>query len=126
MGQATRRRQCPAFPLYLSAGTPVPAQRPRSRTRRRPLPLAVRAASRATRNSRDARVLPQLHVIAWKEATRRMSPDRRSSTPRAGERIDRPGSQRTTTQIFKEFTFEAAHRLPFVPDGPQVRTAARP
>lgn len=26
-------------------------------------------------------------------------------------------ARRTTTQIFKEFTFEAAHRLPFVPDG---------
>lgn len=25
--------------------------------------------------------------------------------------------QATTTEIFKEFTFEAAHRLPFVPDG---------
>ena len=24
---------------------------------------------------------------------------------------------RATTEIFKEFTFEAAHRLPFVPDG---------
>lgn len=28
-----------------------------------------------------------------------------------------PGAQRTRTQIFKEFTFEAAHRLPFVPEG---------
>ncbi|MGO9790992.1 MAG: 6-carboxytetrahydropterin synthase QueD [Solirubrobacteraceae bacterium] len=28
-----------------------------------------------------------------------------------------PGASRTTTQIFKEFTFEAAHRLPFVPAG---------
>jgi 6-pyruvoyl tetrahydropterin synthase/QueD family protein len=26
-----------------------------------------------------------------------------------------PSPQRTTTEIFKEFTFEAAHRLPFVP-----------
>lgn len=25
--------------------------------------------------------------------------------------------QRTRTEIFKEFTFEAAHRLPFVPEG---------
>jgi len=25
--------------------------------------------------------------------------------------------ERTETQIFKEFTFEAAHRLPFVPEG---------
>ena len=29
-------------------------------------------------------------------------------------------------EIFREFTFEAAHRLPHVPDGPQVRTPARP
>jgi 6-pyruvoyltetrahydropterin/6-carboxytetrahydropterin synthase len=28
-----------------------------------------------------------------------------------------PPAQRTTTEIFKEFTFEAAHRLPYVPDG---------
>lgn len=28
-----------------------------------------------------------------------------------------PGAQRTRTEIFKEFTFEAAHRLPFVPEG---------
>ncbi len=27
-----------------------------------------------------------------------------------------PAEQRTRTTIFKEFTFEAAHRLPFVPD----------
>lgn len=27
-----------------------------------------------------------------------------------------PGAQRTRTEIFKEFTFEAAHRLPFVPE----------
>jgi len=26
-------------------------------------------------------------------------------------------AQRTTTEIFKQFTFEAAHRLPFVPEG---------
>jgi 6-pyruvoyltetrahydropterin/6-carboxytetrahydropterin synthase len=29
---------------------------------------------------------------------------------------DRNGRSATTTEIFKEFTFEAAHRLPFVPD----------
>ena len=29
-------------------------------------------------------------------------------------------------EIFSEFTFEAAHRLPNVPDGPQVRAPARP
>ena len=34
-------------------------------------------------------------------------------------------SQRTTTSIFKEFTFEAAHRLPYVPAGPQVPSPAR-
>jgi 6-pyruvoyltetrahydropterin/6-carboxytetrahydropterin synthase len=34
-----------------------------------------------------------------------------------GDRMESPASQRTTTQIFKEFTFEAAHRLPFVPAG---------
>src|SRR5689334_15135840 len=27
------------------------------------------------------------------------------------------GAAKATTEIFKEFTFEAAHRLPFVPDG---------
>jgi 6-pyruvoyl tetrahydropterin synthase/QueD family protein len=32
---------------------------------------------------------------------------------RAGDRSE-PAPQRTTTAIFKEFTFEAAHRLPFV------------
>jgi 6-pyruvoyltetrahydropterin/6-carboxytetrahydropterin synthase len=34
-----------------------------------------------------------------------------------GDRIASSGAQRTITQIFKEFTFEAAHRLPFVPAG---------
>ena len=29
----------------------------------------------------------------------------------------RSGATNTTTEIFKEFTFEAAHRLPFVPEG---------
>jgi 6-pyruvoyl tetrahydropterin synthase/QueD family protein len=33
---------------------------------------------------------------------------------RAGDR-SAPAPQRATTAIFKEFTFEAAHRLPFVP-----------
>ena len=28
-------------------------------------------------------------------------------------------------EIFREFTFEAAHRLPHVPAGPQVRSPAR-
>src|SRR3954467_15880296 len=35
---------------------------------------------------------------------------------RAGESAA-PQHQRTRTEIFKEFTFEAAHRLPFVPEG---------
>src|SRR5215203_6633948 len=34
-----------------------------------------------------------------------------------GEVAVRSGSRRTRTEIFKEFTFEAAHRLPFVPEG---------
>jgi len=33
------------------------------------------------------------------------------------EVIARRAAQRTRTTIFKEFTFEAAHRLPFVPEG---------
>ena len=41
--------------------------------------------------------------------------DLRSHAP--GERTSQPGPQATTTRIFKEFTFEAAHRLPFVPEG---------
>ncbi len=59
----------PDVPLYLSAGTPV----------RRPpdlrdavgaaLPLALRKRWPAIRTSADARVLPQLHVIAWGDAT---------------------------------------------------------
>ena len=31
--------------------------------------------------------------------------------------VARRGASRTRTEIFKEFTFEAAHRLPFVPEG---------
>ena len=29
-------------------------------------------------------------------------------------------------RLYKDFSFEAAHRLPNVPDRPQVRPAARP
>src|SRR4051794_7567734 len=31
--------------------------------------------------------------------------------------VARRGASRTRTEIFKEFTFEAAHRLPYVPEG---------
>ena len=31
--------------------------------------------------------------------------------------VARRGAARTRTEIFKEFTFESAHRLPFVPEG---------
>src|SRR3954451_23935668 len=41
--------------------------------------------------------------------------DLRSHGP--GQRSSQPGPQVTTTRIFKEFTFEAAPRLPFVPEG---------
>lgn len=41
--------------------------------------------------------------------------DRRAATAKPGPATVRP--VRTTTEIFKEFTFEAAHRLPHVPDG---------
>src|SRR3954451_588686 len=37
--------------------------------------------------------------------------ERASASARSGYPV------RTRTEIFKEFTFEAAHRLPFVPDG---------
>src|SRR4051812_47805803 len=48
---------------------------------------------------------------------RRMNPINLNELVRDGEVAVRPGPQRTRTEIFKEFTFEAAHRLPFVPDG---------
>jgi 7-carboxy-7-deazaguanine synthase len=57
-----------ALPLFLSAGTPVPAPveiRDRVGERYRWLCEAVAADPDLAR----ARVLPQLHVIAWKEAT---------------------------------------------------------
>jgi 6-pyruvoyltetrahydropterin/6-carboxytetrahydropterin synthase len=46
-----------------------------------------------------------------------MNPIDLNDLVRDGELAVRPGQQRTRTEIFKEFTFEAAHRLPFVPDG---------
>ena len=58
----------PALPLYLSAGTPIPTPsrlRDAVGDRYRWLCEAVAADSALG----HARVLPQLHVIAWKEAT---------------------------------------------------------
>jgi 7-carboxy-7-deazaguanine synthase len=58
----------PSLPLFLSAGTPVPAEvsiRDAVGERYRWLCEAVAADPDLAR----ARVLPQLHVIAWKEAT---------------------------------------------------------
>jgi 6-pyruvoyltetrahydropterin/6-carboxytetrahydropterin synthase len=46
-----------------------------------------------------------------------MNPIDLNELVRDGEVAVRPGSQRSRTEIFKEFTFEAAHRLPFVPAG---------
>jgi 7-carboxy-7-deazaguanine synthase len=58
----------PDVPLYLSAGTPVPAPADiRHAVGERYRWLCEQVASDAT--LADARVLPQLHVIAWKEAT---------------------------------------------------------
>ena len=55
-----------------------------------------------------------------------MSPDPDARRARAScSRDPRERSERRP-QIFKEFTFEAAHRLPFVPAGPQVPSPARP
>ena len=79
-----------------------------------------------TQTSRHARVLPQLHVIAWKEATRRMNPVELNDLGRRARRRARGRVTRARTEIFKEFTFEAAHRLPYVPAGPQVLPAPRP
>jgi 7-carboxy-7-deazaguanine synthase len=60
--------QWPSLPLYLSAGTPVPSPRPvREAVGDRYRWLCEAVARDA--DLRDARVLPQLHVIAWKEAT---------------------------------------------------------
>jgi 6-pyruvoyl tetrahydropterin synthase/QueD family protein len=41
--------------------------------------------------------------------------DRRQRAP--GSRLEETPRPATATEIFKEFTFEAAHRLPFVPEG---------
>ena len=61
--------QFPQLPLFLSAGTPVPAPaggvREAVGERYRWLCERVAGTSALAR----ARVLPQLHVIAWKEAT---------------------------------------------------------
>jgi 7-carboxy-7-deazaguanine synthase len=58
----------PALPLYLSAGTPVPSPGPvREAVGERYRWLCEAVAGDP--GLRDARVLPQLHVIAWKEAT---------------------------------------------------------
>ena len=104
----------PRIPLMLSAGTPVPADGPvRELVGERYRWLCERVA--ADPELATVRVLPQLHVIAWKEATRRMSRDPDARRTRRAETRTPRSSQRTTTSIFKEFTFEAAHRLPFVP-----------
>src|SRR4051794_11736019 len=57
-------------------------------------------------------------------ARHRLEGGHRRMNPVDLARLDAPGdiavatnAQRTTTEIFKEFTFEAAHRLPLVPDG---------
>lgn len=58
----------PTLPLYLSAGTPVPASGPiREAVGERYRWLCEQVA--ADPGLGHARVLPQLHVIAWKEAT---------------------------------------------------------
>jgi 7-carboxy-7-deazaguanine synthase len=60
--------QYPSLPLFLSAGTPVPAPsgiRDAVGERYRWLCESVASDPKLA----DARVLPQLHVIAWKEAT---------------------------------------------------------
>jgi len=58
----------PSLPLYLSAGTPVPAPADiRAAVGERYRWLCEQVASDPGLG--DARVLPQLHVIAWKEAT---------------------------------------------------------
>ena len=62
----------PRIPLLLSAGTPIPADGPvRELVGDRYRWLCERVA--ADPELATVRVLPQLHVIAWKEATRRMS-----------------------------------------------------
>lgn len=58
----------PQLPLYLSAGTPVPTVGPiRDEVGERYRWLCERVAADA--RLAHARVLPQLHVIAWKDAT---------------------------------------------------------
>jgi 7-carboxy-7-deazaguanine synthase len=58
----------PELPLYLSAGTPVPSSRPvRDAVGDRYRWLCEAVAADA--DLAAARVLPQLHVIAWEEAT---------------------------------------------------------
>jgi 7-carboxy-7-deazaguanine synthase len=58
----------PALPLYLSVGTPVPSPGPvREAVGERYRWLCEAVAGDPDLS--DARVLPQLHVIAWKEAT---------------------------------------------------------
>ena len=55
-------------PVFLSAGTPVPSPGPiRDAVGDRYRWLCERVAADA--ELADVRVLPQLHVIAWKEAT---------------------------------------------------------
>jgi 7-carboxy-7-deazaguanine synthase len=64
----TTAARWPALPLYLSAGTPVPSPGPvREAVGERYRWLCEAVAGDA--ELRDARVLPQLHVIAWKETT---------------------------------------------------------
>ena len=58
----------PQLPLYLSAGTPVPARR-RFRGAVGERYRWLCEPSPPTPTLTRARVLPQLHVIAWKDAT---------------------------------------------------------
>ena len=60
--------RCAELPLYLSAGTPVPAgENVRGAVGERYRWLCERVAAQSKLG--HARVLPQLHVIAWKGAT---------------------------------------------------------
>lgn len=69
LGWAKRTASCwPDLPLYLSAGTPVPTPRDiRREVGERYRWLCEKVAGDPALSR--VRVLPQLHVIAWKEAT---------------------------------------------------------
>ena len=126
MGEADRPRQWPSVPLILSAGTPVPADGPVRGRGRRALPLAVRAGRRRSRSRAGARA-PATARDRLEGGEGRMNQirmlDARDETPRARGTRSRDA---TTTEIFKEFTFEAAHRLPFVPADHKCASPARP